>query len=436
MIMREIIYEYWASQLPDVKKRDFDISLIKEDLINDIVGIRRAGKTYLMFYIINHLLSSGVNKKSTIYINLENRKIHPLKEEYFNQIIEFIHSESILKKYKNVYLFLDEIQNLNDWERWIRSIYDEFKGKIKIFISGSNAKLLKRDYAGVLTGRHLTIYVYPLSFKEFLFFKGISVNFHTEREKSLIKKYLEEYIKFGGFPEILLSEKKEEILQQYFTDIVTRDVVFREKIHKDTSTMEDLGIYLINNISTLVSFRNLSNFFVSQGMKISIPTLQTYYRLYEEAFLFFTSKIFSYKIKDQMQHPQKIYCLDTGLINSLSFKFSKNSGRIYENIVGIELKRKGKNIYYWKDYQHREVDFVVKNGIDVSQLIQVSFNLREMNVKEREIKSLLKASEELKCNNLLIINENFEGEEKIKGKNILFLPLWKWLLQSKGNIHL
>ncbi len=136
-MIKEIIYEYWNNSLPLLKKREFDLNLIKVELINDIIGIRRAGKTFLMFYLIEYLLNTEkINKKATIYINFENRRLYPLKKEYFNHIIEFIYAERLLDKFKKVYLFLDEIQNIEEWQRWIRSIYDEFKGKIKIFMAG------------------------------------------------------------------------------------------------------------------------------------------------------------------------------------------------------------------------------------------------------------------------------------------------------------
>ena len=428
-MIKEIIYEYWASTLPSLKKRDFNFNLIELDLVNDIVGIRRAGKTYLMFYIVNHLLKTRrLDKKATIYINFENRRLYPLKKEYFNQIIEFVYAERLLDKFKKIYLFLDEIQNIEGWQHWIRSIYDDFKGRIKIFISGSNEKLLEKEYSMLLTGRHLTVNTFPLSFKEFLGFNDLSLNKEKvllEKEKSIAKKELGNFIKFGGFPEVVLNPQKEEILQQYFSDIVARDVVFKERVRKDLSLIEELGVYLINNISNLTSFRRLSNFFNSKGTKISLPTLQHYYQLFENAFLFFSVRMFSYKIKDQLQHPLKIYCIDTGLINALSFKISHNLGKLYENVVAVELKRRKKVLYYWKDYRQREVDFVVKKGLKVLQLIQASYGSEDIETEKREVEALFRASKELKCKNLLVITQDLEKEEE----GIKFIPLWKWLLK-------
>lgn len=431
-MIKELIYEYWNTPLPALKKREINLDAVSLDLMNDIVGIRRAGKTYLMFYLINDLIQTKkVDKKATIYINFENRRLYPLKKEYLNQIIEFIYAEELLGKYGKVYLFLDEIQNIEEWQRWIRGVYDEFKGKIKIFISGSNEKLLRREYSQLLTGRHLTINVFPLSFREFLEFNNVFLDTKKvllEKKRSIIKKRLNDFVKFGGFPEVALSPHKEKVLQQYFSDIISRDVVFKEKIRKDISVIEELGAYFINNIATLASFRRLNNYFNSKGTKISLPTLQHYYHLFENAFLFFSTKIFSYKIKDQLQYPMKIYCIDTGLINVSSFKFSRNLGKLYENIVAVELKRRNKDIYYWKDYQHREVDFVIKEGLKVIQLVQVCFDIEDIQTQKREIGALLKASKELSCGDLFIITEEVEKQKNYQGVKINYIPLWKWLL--------
>jgi len=431
-MVKELFYEFWEKTLPEVRTRELDIGRLDTDLINDIVGIRRCGKTYFMFLFIKHLLDDeNVNKNQILYLNFENRKLHPLKEGYFNDIVDFVYAEKLLDRFKKIYLFLDEAQNINGWEKQLRSIYDEFKGKVKIVISGSNASLLKKDYAALLTGRHLTINLYPLSFKEFLNFNNFSVNnkkIFTEREKSLIRKYLTEYIKSGGFPEVVLADEyKEDILQQYFGDIITRDIISRERIRKDAFLVEEIAAYLINNISNLFSLRKISNFFGSSGNKISVPTLQNYLRFFENAFLFIPIRIFSYKIRERLQHPQKIYCIDAGLISALSSKSSPDWGRLYENTVAVELKRKKCEIYYWKDYRYNEVDFVIKKGLKISTLIQVCYDMNKDNY-ERESRALIKCSKELKCKNLLIITDDEEGEFKESGITIKSIPLYKFLL--------
>ena len=426
-IIKEVIYEYWENTLPEVIPREVDLG--SSTLVQDIVGIRRCGKTFLMFSVIKEMLKA-VDKKSIIYINFENRKLFPLKKEYFNEIVEFIHSENLLG---NAYLFLDEVQKIEGWERYIRSMYDEFKGKIKIFVSGSNANLLSRDYGTLLTGRHLSTTLLPLSFKEFLRFKQYKMkSVIMEKDRAVIKKFLEEYLNFGGFPEVVLSENKEEILNQLFNDILSRDILSRN-IRKE-SIIEELAYYLAGNVTSLLSFNKMARYFESRGIKISVPTLENYFRLIEDSFLFFDTLIFSYKIKDQFQNPKKVYCIDNGIINCIGLRFSKNLGKVYENTVFLKLKREALNnqrmrIFYWKNIQHEEVDFVIKEGPTIKQLLQVCYDVENPETKRREIKALVKASDELKCNTLLIITKDYEGEEKKDNKKITYVPLWKWLLE-------
>jgi len=428
-MIKEIIYEYWEKELPEIIPRETEID--SSDLINDIVGIRRCGKTFLMFSKIKELLKK-IDKKSTVYINFENRKLFPLKNEYFNEIIEFIYSEKLLTKGK-VYLFLDEIQKIKGWERFIRSIYDEFKGKIKIFVSGSNANLLSKDYGTLLTGRHLSKTLMPLSFKEFLKFKGYEIKkILTEKDSANIKKFLEEYLNFGGFPEVVLSDNKEQMLNQLFDDILSRDILSRN-IRKE-NTIEEFAYYLAGNVSSLLSFNKMMDYFKSRGIKISVPTIENYFMLIKNSFLFFDNLIFSYKIKDQFQNPRKVYCIDNGIFNFIGLKFSKDYGKMYENAVFLKLKKESFdnklfNVFYWKNFQHEEVDFVIKKGLKIKQLIQVCYDVDNLETKKREIKALVKASNELKCNNLFIITKNYEKIEKIKNKKIEFIPFWKWLLR-------
>ena len=428
-MIKELAYEYWENELPQVIPREIEIN--SSDLVSDIVGIRRCGKTFLMFSKIEELLKK-IDKKSTIYINFENRKIFPLKQEYFNELIEFIHSEKLLEK-GTVYVFLDEIQKIPGWEKFIRSIYDEFKGKIKIFVTGSNANLLSKDYGALLTGRHLSKTLMPLSFKEFLRFKRYELGkIVTEKERATIKKLLEEYLHFGGFPEVVLSENKEQMLSQLFNDILSRDILSRN-IRKE-NTIEEFSYYLAGNVTNLLSFNKMTDYFKSRGIKISVPTIENYFNLIKNSFLFFDNLIFSYKIKDQFQNPRKIYCIDNGLMNLVGMKFSRDYGKMFENAVFLKLKKDSfdnnlMNIYYWKNILHEEVDFVIKEGLKVKQLIQVCYGVDNLETKKREMKSLVKASKELKCNNLLIITDNYEAEKKVENKRIIFIPLWKWLLE-------
>lgn len=427
-MIEEVIYDFWEKKLPEMKDREIEVN-IKTDKINDIVGVRRAGKTFTMFNIIKRIRKK-IGKKAPIYINFENRMLIPPKGEYFNDIIEFIHKEELLEKYKRVYLFLDEVQRVEGWEKYLRSIYDEFKSKIKIFVSGSSSSLLSKEYGKLLTGRHITKKIFPLSFKEFLNFKKFNFNKLTEKKRSLIKKYLKEYLHYGGFPEVVLEENKEDTLNQLFFDVLSRDVLSRVEVRKE-NVAEELSTFLLTNISNPISFGKISRYFKSRGIKISIQTLENYFYFMKDAFLFFDNQIFSYKIKDRLQYPRKVYVIDTGLFNTTSFKFSRDIGRVCENSVALELKRrydKPFEIYYWKD-SRGEVDFVIKKGTKIKKLVQVCYDIGSEETRDREIKSLIRASKELKCNNLLIISGSSREELELEGKKIKVTPLWKWLIE-------
>ncbi|MCZ7397664.1 MAG: ATP-binding protein [Candidatus Methanoperedens sp.] len=425
--------EYWRKEIPDSKDRVISLK-IESDLINDIVGPRRAGKTYLMYFTIKKLLDTGIEKEATIYINFENRKMLPLTPEYFNDLINVIHAKSLFDKHKTIFIFLDEVQRIEDWEKYIRSIYDEFKGKLKIFISGSTSRLTESELSYLLTGRHLTTQVYPLSFREFLSFKGFYIKeYFIEEDLALIKEYFREYLEFGGFPEVaLLGSGKEELIQTLFSDIINRDILPKAK--RRGEIIEDLAYFLCSNSGKLASFSKLTGTLNSMGIKVSVPTFEKYFSIMKEAFLFFDLTIYSYKVKDRMQYPRKIYCVDPGFINFAGFKFSEDRGRLMENLVAIELQRtKSKSplieIFYWKDHQGREVDFVVRESLEVKQLIQVTNASIREEIQKREITGLLRAEEEFKCSDLLVITWEFEGEEMVDGKGIRYKPLWKWLLE-------
>lgn len=435
--LRTIIEEYWRKELPKTKERKTKLKT-ETDHINDIIGPRRAGKTYLMYLNIQKLQKNGTKKEATIYINFENRKLLPLTTEYFNDLIEIIYAKKLLKKHKKIHIFLDEVQRINEWEKYVRSIYDEFKGKIKIYISGSTSKLTESELSHLLTGRHLTTNTYPLSFIEYLSFKESTTDIKrahlTEEEKSIIKESLREYIEFGGFPETTLQRSnREEIIQTLFIDIINRDILPKAKRRGDI--IEDLAYILCSNSGKLISFTKIKNMLESTGNKVSVPTIEKYFKIMKEAFLFFDIKIFSYKAKDQLQYPRKIYSIDTGFTNFTGIKFSKDKGRMMENTVAIELQRiKQKNtnteIFYWKDQTGKEVDFVYKEGLKIKQLIQVTYASDKGEIKKREKKGLLKASKELRCNNLLTITWDYSGEETIKDKKIVYIPLWKWLIEQ------
>jgi len=389
---------------------------IKE--ITIITGIRRSGKSTLMYQMIDNLLKRKIDPKQILFVNLEDKK---LTEDNLEDIYESY--REILNQDKKAYIFLDEIHKRKGWESWIRKKYD-LKTNDKFIISGSCSYLLRKEYSTLLTGRNLTFEVFPLSFNEFLLFNNIKIDKQNLKKgilliktKRAVLRYLEEYLNLGGFPEVLFKPKdfKIKILEQYFDDILFKDIVDRYNLNSQKA--KDLAVFFMTNFTSLMSLRSLRN-----SLKLSYDTIKDYLSYYTEAFLFFSVDHFSYSFKEQKTLPSKIYCIDNGLRNAVSFKFSKDDGKLAENLVFVELKRRDKYVYYWKN--KNEVDFIIKNKDNKLTAINVSYS---DDAKEREMNGLKELKKKYdKTEELIIITKDLEKEEN----GIKFIPLWKWLLKE------
>jgi hypothetical protein len=359
-------------------------------------------------------------------------------------------SDDLLKIYE-VYLkhldpsqplvVLDEVQNVEGWEKFVRYLLETKKAQV--IVTGSSSKTLGREISTVLTGRHVDIDVFPLSFQEFLQFKGLTVTNAMEMAKHrvTIKRFFDEYAQWGGFPEVVLSDsvlRKRELLARYFEDILIKDVVKRFGI-KEIEKLEQLAGLFVSNMATLQSLNKLKD-----RIGTSLDTAQRFASYLETAKMFFTIKKFDYSLSQQIRSISKVYTVDPGFYAAKGFRFSENYGHVAENLVAIELFRKCAfdpllEIYYWKEQQQREVDFVVKAGAKIKQLIQVCWNLNQEKTREREIKSLLKAGAECNCSELLVITDEYEAMETISQngaqKKVKFLPLWRWLLSHVPPDH-
>ncbi len=432
-IIRTILAEWKGKVIPSIIHREVNIEDYLDMKVNKIIvlnGFRRVGKTYLLYGLINNLLKLN-SREEVVHINFEDERI-PLRTEFLSGILP-VADEIFSKKIK--YLFLDELHNIPNWSKWLRRIYDN--KDIKIFVSGSSSRMSEEEIPTELRGRFLEVKIFPLSFKEFLKFKNIKVDLtnldYSENEMPFILKALTEYLIYGGLPEIVLENesKKLELAQSYYATVIKRDIVERYKIKNEESLKTLLKLLLDSKgYSISKTYNNLK----SLGNEIGKSTVQKYISCIENSYFVFSLPIFSYKIKNQIQYPKKIYFIDNVFINAISTKFMNNFGRLYENIVAVELKRVKKETYYWKSHEKEEVDFVLKENGKVKQLIQVCYDITDPDTKKREIKALLKASKELKCDDLLIINRDYSGQEDaewfgIKGK-IKFVQLWKWLLEK------
>jgi predicted AAA+ superfamily ATPase len=397
-------------------------SLEKTGQVVTIMGVRRAGKSTLMLQYIRGLIDQGLGPASTLYVNLEDPRWGELSLQLLQEIWE-AYLEWLEPKARP-FIFLDEIHLVPGWEKFARALHE--RKEATLFLSGSSAELLSREYGSALTGRHVGLVVYPLTFREFLLFKGIELEERLEllsaRERARISRLLREYLEWGGFPQVVLSGEKKEMLARYFDDVIGRDVVERYAVRKPEK-LKALARYYLTSIASPISFNRVRRFL---GISLDTAERFSYYLTYPYM-IFFTRK-FSYSLKEQEVNPRKVYCIDTGLRNTISLRFSEDIGRIYENVAFLHLTQAGKEVFYWKG--KAECDFLVRSGRSPGEAIQVCHTLTE-EVKDRELKGLLEAMEKFKLETGLVITESYEGQEKHKGKSVSFVPLWKWLCQER-----
>ncbi len=400
--------------------------LNKSDQIIVITGARRSGKSYLMRSFAKKLMEEGLSNENILFVNFEDPGFFKLDTELLQKIYE-AYLETLNPK-GEIYIFLDEVQEVKQWEKWVRAMH-ELK-KATFVISGSNAKLLSGELSTLLTGRHVDITVYPLSFKEFLSFNNLEIenNLDFTNKKIEINRLLSEYYEYGSFPEVALSSAKKQILLAYFDDLLNKDLIRRYKIRK-TGKIKELAIYYLSNFSTGSTYNSLT-----KQVFLTTDTIEKFSRYIESIYLVFFLKRFSFKLKEQGKSPRKIYAIDLGLSNQIGFRFSRNSGRIAENLVFLELTRKrsinqNMELFYFKNKQHQEVDFVVMESSKVKKLIQVCWNLKNAKTKKREINSLIAGLKDMHLGEGLVITKDYESVEYYKKFKIKFIPLSKWLLE-------
>lgn len=400
---------------------------LKTDEVVALAGVRRCGKSTILLQVLAELINNGLPKQNTLYINFEDPKFYnflglDLLDKIWQVYQEYLNPQG------KVYLVLDEVQKIKGWEHWVRAKYDQ-KESVKIFVTGSNAELLSAEFSSVLTGRHLELAVTPLNFGEYLGFKGVKIENNKlwmAESRSLLYKHALEYLQLGGFPKIVLTGDellRKELLEQYFNDILTKDIRDRYKL-KEAGKLKNLALFFAANFTRPYTFRKVK---ALSEIPLSLDTVHRFSHYLENSFIVDFLSRFSYSLKNRMQTARKVYFVDNGLRNAVAFKFSSDTGKLLENAVFRHLKQQKKEVYYYQEKQ--EVDFVLKEGLKIVGLINVSSSIEDKETYLRETAALKEAMRYFKQKEATLIT--LEGKAKTirdEGFTILIVPFYQWAI--------
>ncbi len=370
---------------------------LTDNHVKILTGIRRCGKSTTMLQIARRYPLYN-------YLSFEDPRLSAF------EVNDFFKLEKIFrKKGKSEMFFFDEIQNVEGWEKYVRVLQDS---KQKVIVTGSNAKILSKELGTSLTGRQISYEVYPFSYIEYLN--------HFDKNEGI--ESFSDYLLHGGMPEFL-NTKNKEVLFALFNDLIYRDIVVRHGL-RNPKIVKELGVFLATNAGKEFTYNSLAKSF-ELG---SSNTVASYISYFEDAYLFFSVPRFSYSLKQQLKNPKKIYGIDTGLITHLSMSFSKDLGRLLENLVFIHLKRLGKEVYYYR--QKGECDFIVSKNRKVDMAVQVCYDLNSDNYN-REVNGLTEALNELGLSEGYIFTYNQRDDLRRDGKRIFLLPVWEWMIGER-----
>ena len=395
---------------------------LKSNFIEIITGVRRSGKSTIFNILIQNLIKKfKIHPKEILTINFDNPNFI-LFYQNVQKLDEIINTAEILTQVKIKYLFLDEVQNIALWEKWVKAKYDQKIFK-KIFITGSNSKLLESQYISRLSGRYFSHFNQPFSFKEFLEFH--KQNYYQEYAdnfpiKNKLISLFNKYLKQGGFPEVIIYNNQ-DILKTYYQTILLKDVIDNNKI-RDSFNLKQIAYFLITNATCFFSYNN-----IAKNLGIHENTVKEYIEYLKQSYLFDELKKYDFFLKKQNINKRKIYCADNGLVSQIGFNFSKNNGRYLENLIFFELKRRKKECFYYsKKY---ECDFIIKEKLKIKEAIQVCYEINSQN-QDRELNGLKEAMDTYKLKKGTIITYNQDKIIKENNKTIILIPAWRWLIYA------
>ena len=422
-----LIDDFHERALPELVRREKLFVKIPRKA-NVVIGMRRSGKTWYCYQQILDLLAEGVEKRRLIYLNFEDDRLLPFVSTDFQIILDTYYRKFPDFKDVQCYLFLDEVQRIEGWEKFVRRVLDT--ENISVCVTGSSSRLLSTEIATSLRGRSLTIEIFPFSFREFLKFHRINIKESTQfgsRIRGRIQHMAEKYLKTGGFPEVqsLTDELHHQVLRNYLDVVILRDVVERYRIG-NTGALRALIRHVISAPATRFSINKFYNSLRSQGVTCTKNNLYDFLDYLADVFLFYQVPIHSRSEKIRQVNPKKVYVIDQGLINTMSYQITGSRGAHLENLVYIHLRRQGIFPEYYITKSGTEIDFILtRESSGQPQLIQVCWDLSDLNTKKREVQGLLSAMEELRIMRGTIITWL---DEDVSDTRIEIIPAWKWLL--------
>lgn len=399
---RENLLETKDSVLRDITFPDVP------NMINVAVGVRRCGKTYLLFQKIRELIASGISLNQILFLNFEDDRLLPMNQQGLGQLLDTFYTIYPENHDRECYFFLDEIQNIEGWQLVVRR-FDDSK-KVKMYLTGSSSKLLSKEIASSLRGRSISTEVFPYSFLEYCKAQNIEMPNRPFGKKvsDQFYQHFRNYFSIGGFPGIqhLHEDERRTILQGYVDTVAFRDIVERYKI-ANTSLIKYLIKSLIKNVASPFAVNKFYNDTRSQGYNVGKDTIYQYMEYVEDSFLAFPVPIFSESIRKIQVNPKKIYIIDNGLIRANRLSLSSQWGHLFENQIYLDLRRKGKKISYYLTKEGCEIDFVVESLDGSLELLQVVWDINDKKTLDREKRALLQAEKELKIKGRIITPQEY-----------------------------
>jgi len=429
-LFEQLIADFHERPLPTPTHREAELPALSGK-IDAVIGMRRTGKTWFLFQTMQCYLEQGIPKEAMLYLNFDDERLLPMAAAELGQIIETYYRMFPEHRDRTCYFFFDEVQNISGWEVWLRRLVDT--EQVQIAVTGSSAKLLSREIATALRGRSLSTEMFPFSFREALAhekIEGFSAPRPGAKKRALLENRLRRYLLNGGFPEVqsVSDNHRIRILQEYVDVVILRDIVERYQV-SNILPLRTLIRHLLATPATLFSVNKFYNDLRSQGLACGKNTLHDYFEYLNDAYLIYPVSIHSRSERTRRVNPRKVYVIDTGLANAFLHRPQSDWGRLLENFVFMELRRKGLTIEYYRTENGLEVDFITTDHCDAQTLYQASLELRDEQTRKREVRALTTAMQETGIQRATIVSLDTEEQIETDAGVIDIVPAWLWALQ-------